>query len=165
MIGLNFKAAKAGFFDREAVINAVDKATYRIFSTFGRMVRKRAQKSLAYGDEVSAPGSPPTARKTNVVTRKSRSTGKTRRRAVSFLREFLFYTLDKSTKSVVIGPARLNNTDSPESLAALEYGGTSPVYGRGKVKRVTIRARPFMRPAAAAELPTLPPMWRDSVRS
>lgn len=163
--GLSFKAAKAGFFDRAAVVNAVDKATLRIFKEFGRLVRKTAQKSLKYGDKPSPPGSPPTAHRSNTVTRKSKSTGKTRRRSVSFLREYLFFAYDQTAKSVVIGPARLNNTVSADAPAALEYGGTSAVTERGgKTKRVRIRERPFMRPAAAAELPKLPPMWRDSVR-
>lgn len=162
MIGVSYKE---GFFDREAVIKAVGRATSAIFNEFGRLVRKTAQKSLVYGDKPAPPGSPPTAHKSRTRTRVSKSTGKVRKRVVSFLREFITYKYDKTTKSVVIGPERLGSTVDPAALRALEYSGTSTIRANGKRKRVTIRARPFMRPAAAAELPTLPPMWRDSVRS
>ena len=164
MISLDFKTLKSGFFDRKVVLDALDKATFRIFSEFGRKVRKAAQKSLKYGEKASPPGSPPTAHKSRTVTKTSKSTGRVRKRSVSFLREYLYYAFDRTTKSVVIGPARLNSTIDPGSLKALEYGGTATVKSRGKRSRKAVDARPFMRPAAAAELPNLPPMWRDSVR-
>ncbi len=158
------KMAKAGFFDRAAVINAVDRATLKVFKEFGRLVRKGAQKSLVYSDKVSSPGSPPHAHKSNTITRISKSTGKKRIRSVSFLREFIFFVFDKSSRSVVIGPTRLANTMSPESLPALEYGGTSTILDHGKSRRVNVAARPFMGPAFEAEKPGLPAMWANSVR-
>lgn len=159
------KAAKSNFFDRKSVLDAVGRASVKVFNEFGRAVRKRAQKSLVYADGPSAAGAPPHAHKTGTRRRVSKSTGKVRVRSVSFLREFLFYAYDPSTKSVVIGPAKLNSVVSPDALAALEYGGTSTVKVGGKLKRAPIAAHPFMRPAAEAETPGLPAMWRDSVRS
>jgi hypothetical protein len=164
VISLDFKTLKGGFFDRKVVLDALDKATFRIFSEFGRKVRKTAQKSLKYGEKASPPGSPPTAHKSRTITKTSKSTGRVRKRSVSFLREYLYYAFDRATRSVVIGPARLNSTIDPGALQALEYGGTATVKSRGKRSRKAVAARPFMRPAAAAELPNLPPMWRDSVR-
>ena len=102
MISLDFKTLKGGFFDRKVVLDALDKATYRIFSEFGRKVRKAAQKSLKYGEKASPPGSPPTAHKSRTVTKTSKSTGRVRKRSVSFLREYLYYAFDRTTKSVVI---------------------------------------------------------------
>jgi hypothetical protein len=161
---LTVKMAKAGFFDREAVIKAVNRASLRVLKEYGRRVRRRAQKSLAYGKGTSPPGSPPTAHRSRTVTRKSKSTGKTRKRSVSFLREFLYFAYDASSKSVVIGPARLNGTVDANAPHALEYGGTSTAIDHGKAKKVSIRPHPFMRPADAAERPGLRDLWKDSVR-
>jgi hypothetical protein len=164
VITMNFKAAKEGFFDKKKVLDALDKATLRIFKEFGRRVRARAQKSLRYGEKPSAPGSPPTAHKSNTIERTSKSTGKKRVRSVSFLREYLWFAFDTSTKSVVIGPARLNGTVSADAPRALEDGGTSTILDHGKRLKVSIKARPFMGPAAQAERAGLPAMWQDSVR-
>lgn len=179
---------KAGFFDRKAVLDAVDKARLRVLKEYGRRVRKRAQASLQYSDKTSAPGQPPFAHKTRRVTRKSRSTGRIRQRSVSYLREFLYFAYDPSSKSVVVGPARLSNVADPEAPHILEYGGTvqgnnrtitiTNAVGRnakgqfasgGKRKvvlagSVTHAARPFMHPAEAAERPGLEGLWKNSVR-
>lgn len=164
MITLKVQQFKEGFFDRKRVVNAVDKATFRIFKEWGRKTRSRAQKSLKYGDRPAPAGQPPTAHRSRTITRKSRKTGKTRRRSVSFLREFLYFVLDTESKSVVVGPARLNSTVDPKALPALEYGGMATILTHGKRKRVSIREHPFMRPAAAAETAGLPAQWRNSVR-
>lgn len=164
MLGLDFKATKAGFFDRKAVIDKLDKATRRILNDFGRKVRSIAQKSLRYGDKASPPGSPPTVHRTKTRTTVSRTSGRVRKRSVSFLREFIYYAFDPTANSVVTGPSRLNSTVDPGALPALEYGGTASIKTKGKRRRARVAARPFMRPAAAEALPTLPPMWRDSVR-
>lgn len=164
MLGLDFKATKAGFFDRKAVIDKLDKATRTIFSKFGSVVRKTAQKSLKYGKKPSAPGTPPTAHRSRTKTTVNKKTGKVSKRPVSYLREYIYFAFDQTAKSVVIGPSRLNSTVDPGALPALEYSGTVTIKTKGKSRRASIAARPFMRPAAAEALPTLPPMWRDSVR-
>lgn len=155
---------KALFFDSKAVLDAVGKAGVKVLSKYGSLVRKRAQKSLRYADDRSKPGEPPHAHRTRKITRTSKSTGKKRTRSVSFLREFLWFKFDPTTKSVVIGPERLNSTLDPRALPALEYGGPATVKDRGKTKMVSIKARPFMGPADAAERPGLPAMWKYSVR-
>lgn len=165
MITLDFKSAKANFFDRKKVANAVDRATKKALNAAGRMIRAAAQKSLAYGDKASRPGSPPTAHRSRLHTRVSKTTGKSRTRAVSYLREFLFYSYDPANNSVVVGPVRLGSTVDPGALPALEYGGSSTVEDRrGVRRRIQVRPRPFMGPALRQELPGLPAMWRDSVR-
>jgi hypothetical protein len=161
---LSVGAAQAGFLDRKVVIDAVGKAKAKYFNEAGRLVRKTALKSLVYSDKASSPGQPPHAHKSRKFTRRSRRTGKSRTRNVSFLREFLYYKYDKSTKSVVVGPERLRTTVDAGSLKALEQGGNSTIVDRGKKRRVRIKARPFMGPALAAEAPNLPAIWRDSVR-
>lgn len=161
---VSIAAAKANFFDRKAIVRAVGKARSRILNEEGRMVRKEAQKSLVYRQKAAPAGSPPSAHRTRSVTRKSRSSGRIRRRSVSLLREFLFYSFDPSSQSVVIGPVRLGNTVDPGSLEALEYGGRSSILDHGKKTSVRISAHPFMRPALKRVTPQFLSLWRDSVR-
>jgi phage gpG-like protein len=164
MITLNVKQFQASFFDRVKVDNAIDKARVRVLGEFGRLVRKRAQSSLRYGDRVSLPGMPPTARKSGFRARKSKSTGKTRVRRVSYLREFLYFAYDKTTETVVVGPAKLNAVVSQTALPALEFGGRTRTMRDGKSEVVRVAARPFMGPALEAERPKLAPMWRNSIK-
>jgi hypothetical protein len=147
VIKLDFKATKAGFFDRKAVINAVDKATRKVLSRFGAFVRTRSRSSIRKRKKVSAPGSPPSSH-------------------AGLLKKFLFFAYDDSRKSVVVGPVRIGGTVDPDALPALEHGGESVIEERkgGKRKRISIKARPFMGPALAKELPGLPAMWKNSVR-
>lgn len=156
MITLGFKAAKSGFFDRDKVIAKLSRDARKALSKLGAFVRRRAQTSLRYRQGVSSPGSPPSAHRTVLRANAKRLTGKPQ--LVSPLREFLFFSYDDSSRSVVIGPARLNGKvgDAPRSL---EYGGTSVVMASGKTRSVGIKARPFMRPALAVELPNVPRVW------
>lgn len=164
MITVSIRAAQEGFLDRKAVIAAIGKVKAKNFNEAGRQVRAKAQKSLVYSDKTSAPGGPPHAHKSRWLKKTSRRTGKTRIRRVSFLREFLYYRYDKTSQSVVIGPSRLRTTVDPGALPALEQGGTAKILDHGETKRVRIRARPFMGPALAAVAPSLPQIWRDSIR-
>lgn len=145
MISLSFKAAKGGFFDRKVVTGAVDRATRRVLSRFGAFVRQRAKSSIRKRKKISAPGAPPSGHVGNL------------KRAIKFAVE--------GDRVVVIGPERLGGTVDPAALPALEYGGGSTAEDRkGKRRKISVKARPFMGPALAKELPGLPAMWRDSVR-
>lgn len=141
-MSFTIRAAKSNFFDRKAVMAAVDKARLRVLSKFGAYVRTTARRSIRKRKRVSDAGSPP-----------SSHTGR--------LRDFLFFAYDPRSESVVIGPAKLNSTNAPE---ALEHGGAAAVLSRGRRKTAHIRARPFMGPAFAKELPGFDELWRDSVK-
>jgi len=145
MIGMDVKKM---FFDRKAITAAVDKATRRVLSRFGAFVRRGAKSSIRKRKRISAPGEPP-----------SSHTG--------LLRRFIFFGYDRERRSVVIGPARLNQKvgDAPH---ALEHGGMSTVIeglrGRRRKRRVRIKPRPYVGPAFEQEKPKLAAMWRDSVK-
>ena len=140
--------AKQMFFDTKAVLSATDKATRRVFSRFGAFVRTTARHSIRKRRRTSAPGEPP-----------SSHTG--------LLKRFIFFGYDRERRSVVIGPARLNQKvgDAP---AALEYGGMSTVVEglrrRRRKRRIRIAARPYMGPSFEKEKPKLPAMWASSIR-
>ena len=164
MLGLKIDAAKSNFFDREKVMKAMDSATRKALSRLGAYVRQRAKTSIRYRNRPSIPGMPPSAHRSMPRLKRNKKTGAVKRQMVSPLREFIFFAYDASRKSVVIGPALLNGRNGPMILSSLEYGGPSIVMVGGKGQRITIRARPFMRPALAAELPNLPDQFKNSLK-
>ncbi len=145
MIGM---VTKKMFFDRKAVRSAVDRTARRVLSKFGAFVRRGAKSSIRKRKRASSPGQPPSSH-------------------AGLLKKFIFFGYERDRRSVVIGPARLNQKigDAPH---ALEHGGVSTVVeglrGRRRKRRVRIKARPFMGPAFEKEKPKLAAMWRDSVK-
>lgn len=145
------------FFDRKAVISAVDRTTRKVLSRIGSFIRRDARKSIRSGGKkhkVSAPGEPP-------------------RSHTGDLKNGIVFAYVEDTKSVVIGPIKMvTKGASPFGGATipqiLEEGGTTPGFrGRGRrrkpVRQVTIQARPYMSPALSLNLPKLPAMWANSV--
>ncbi|HSV28701.1 MAG TPA: hypothetical protein VLL76_04055 [Candidatus Omnitrophota bacterium] len=140
MIGLDVKRM---FFDRQAVIVQADAATRKVLSKFGAFVRRTARGSIRRRKKTSEPGAPP-----------SGHTG--------LLKRLIFFAYDPDRRSVVIGPAPLRA--KVEAPPLLEYGGTARRKDRrGRTVTARYRARPFMGPALAKELPGLPPLWRESI--
>lgn len=147
---MNFQSALSGFFDRKKVMSAVDKATGRVLSRFGAFVRQTARSSIRRRKNPSKPGQAPT-------------------NWTGLLKKFLFFRFDRSKRSVVVGPAKLNrkSNDVPQLL---EKGGAAPRSERngrnrnGKRRATRYRARPYMGPAFEKEQKQLPRLWRDSVK-
>jgi hypothetical protein len=173
---MSVKAAQGGFFDRLSVVHATDRATRNVFSKFGAYVRRDARKSIRSGKKTSKPGMPP-------------------RNRTGTLKRFLYFSFDKTRKSVVIGPAKTNQVffsgdGKPVKgtvPSVLEYGGkisilevqrSNGLWWRAdlrsrrrladkptRMRTVTVAARPFMGPAFAKNLETLPDLWRNAVRA
>jgi len=149
MLGMKLEAAKANFFDRKAVISAVDRATGRNLSKFGAFVRQRARTSIRKRKRVSAAGSPPSAHVTGPLS----------------LRGGIFFAMVPDRRGVVIGPVAFNTPGSPTVPEVLEYGGDRVITSRRRKPRVGhYRARPYMGPAFEEEKKSLPSIWRNSVR-
>lgn len=193
MIGLKVEPAKQGFFDSRVVMAATTRAERKNLSRFGAFVRQNALKLLRYGDTVSQPGKPPTARKSARISTRSKRTGKVRSRSASPLREFLYFVYEPRRHNVIIGPAATNqisfdNARNPSTgtvPALLEYGGTQQIFEvqerSGRWHRADLRsprriaekpqrwrsaryeARPFMAPARDQALPSIPRDWLDSI--
>lgn len=161
LLNITIKAAKSNFFDRAAVIKAVDKATRAALSKLGAYIRTRAKSSIkepgkkvrkaafaaGLAGPTSKPGNPPFSH-------------------TKLLKRFIFHVYDGQRRSVVIGPALLNGTEDPNALSALEHGGASSMidWKTGKRRRIQVKARPFMGPALEAELPNFPQFFRNQVR-
>lgn len=130
-------------FDSAAIEEAVDSATRANLSAGGALTRKIQQQSMRYGDKPSPPGSPPTAH------RGGGSPGKG-----PFLRKFVQFSYDPSTRSVVIGPAKLGRSNAPE---VMEKGGVVKRRVRVRGARAgrttsTAQAAAFRRKLAAGSL-------------
>lgn len=137
--------AKNGFFDRAAVIGAMDATARKVLSKFGAFVRRSAQLSIRTREGSSTPGSPPHGH-------------------IGLLRKYIFFSWDNDRRSVVVGPAKLNGRASSDAPKALEYGGTFIRQTRTGTRAARYPARPFMGPAFDANEPKLPGMWADALR-
>ena len=135
---------KQMFFDRQAVLGAVDSATRSVLSKFGAFVRTAARHSIRKRKAVSEPGNPPSSH-------------------VGTLRRLIFFGYDPARKSVVIGPTPFRS--EVEAPPLLEYGGRAVRKNRkGRNVIATYKARPFMGPAFEQEKPKLPALWANSIR-
>lgn len=144
---------KGAFFDRQAIIDAVGAANARNLSKAGSFVRRGARSSLRRRKKPSAPGSPPSVHTNHpVATLKS-----------------IWFVLDRSRLSVVIGPVRLNGrsllgSDRGTVPELMELGGSATLEKRKKRRRVRYSPRPFMGPALQRELPKFEGLWANSVK-
>ncbi|MEQ8789454.1 MAG: hypothetical protein RIC55_24380 [Pirellulaceae bacterium] len=147
--GLSMRV-KQHFFDRKKVRDQTDRAERKVLSRAGAFIRRRARSSIRRRKKSSKPGQPPSAHV----------------RGNAGIKNILF-AYDERSRSVVVGPVKLNGKagDAPR---VLEEGGTTSLQRRRGKKRVKVQvaypAFPYMGPALEAELPKLPPLWRDSVR-
>ena len=141
---------KSMFFDRLAVIHALDPAKRKALSRAGAFIRTSAKGSIRKRKGISRPGNPPHSHQGD-------------------LRRLILFGYDRSTDSVVIGPVGFKGSPVPH---ALEYGGPSVKaairHRRGRARRVkiaiTVKPRPFMGPALQKELKNIPRQFRNSVR-
>jgi len=141
---LSIGKAKRGFFDRLAVMGAVDAMTRRVLSKFGAYVRQSAKTSIRPRKAASSVGSPPSSH-------------------VGLLRKFILFSWDGDQRSVVIGAALLSGRAYRDAPAALEFGGRFMRRNRKGPYVANYNPRPFMGPAFDSNLPKLPSMWANAL--
>lgn len=190
MMKFQINQAKAGFFDRVAVMMALNKMSAKVLPKAGAFVMRTARSSIKK----------PRKRKSGEMTDRQRTAFKRReklfkqgkiaskpvqpsmpsrpgeppRGPTGLLKKHLFFSYDPATKSVVVGPALLNkSTGAP---AVLEQGGPTEVTvlkfvtraGQVTTERskrvVTIEARPYMAPAYKRNEDKIRQLFRDSVK-
>lgn len=115
------------FFDRPAIMRAVDRAAHRALNRAGGKLRLMAQRSMRY---VSQPKKEGKRRKTSAPGRPPRAV-----RPHPWIRKHLYYAWDPQKKSVLVGPALFGRrTGAP---ARLEKGGRVRIKNtRRKIRRV-----------------------------
>lgn len=137
MLDLKLVGAKEGFFDRNKVRRAVDRANRQSLSRAGALVRGIARKSIRKprGKGTAPPGQPPYSH-------------------VGLLRKLIFFLFENRKKTVVVGPAKINKPGRAPQL--LEHGGRNR-------KGDYYRGNPYVGPALKTAEPKLAEQWRDSV--
>ncbi len=173
----DFKAGNYGmFFDR--VFTKVERQQVRNLEKLAAWIRlvairsikdspKRASTRAKFiqgtrGEIYSQPGQPPLNK-------------------IGLLRQFIYYGYDTTTKSIVVGPQRLNKGSG--APAALEHGGAMMVRVNGsrwrqksgglwvrnpanvRMEKRAMQARPFMRPALekSKQQKKFEEFWRNSL--
>lgn len=157
------QSRKAWFFDREAVLNFMDKKTASALARGGGFIRRVAQNSMRARKGPSAAGSPPSRHL-------PRGDGLTN----------IQYSFDPVTKLVVIGPVIRGSMTLPGGLTIpqLHEFGADNVQMRPQRRRRGLRestpvaaavstypARPFMEPALEKAAPKIPELWASAVQS
>ena len=183
MVGLGLNAARSQFFDRAAVVRAVERGRRKALSQAGAYVRRRARTSIRRPRRARLGDLSPEARAAwELAARRairrgqpppklpfaSSRPGEPPRTPTGILRRAIVFVYDRARDGVVIGPYDLGRgTGAPRTL---EYGGQASISrriaGRPVRRTVAIAARPYMRPALAREIAagTIPQAFRDSVR-
>lgn len=173
MLSLTIDQAKDFFFDRPAVIAAIDRGTRQALSRGGAIVRREARTSIKKGT-VLRRGRTRAGERRQVATVRSSKPGNPPFSQTGLLRQHIYFAADLDRQSVVIGPARLNAKDT-SAPSTLEYGGTATVRrmrirrpGRTELRwtaprQVRIAPRPYMNPALARVAGRLPEQFRGSV--
>ena len=145
--GQSICKVKTLFFDSPAVIAAVDEATRKVLNRIGGMIRLTARRSIKKAPSrtaVSKPGKPPFSH-------------------TGLLRNYIYYSFDPLSRSVLVGPValRAKGKDVPHTL---EYSGRTKIKTKHGSKNVHIAARPFMAPALKISQPKMAALWKNSVR-
>jgi len=165
------------FFDRAAVIKAVDRQTRSVLSKFGAYVRRTAKGSI----KKAAPSKLEKVKRARKVLARSKTpatqqlamevlmraqqdasapAGQPPRSVKGFLKDHIFFVFEPARRGVIIGPEALGAAVAPK---ALEQGGRSITKirrgGQTISRVVTVRPHPYMGPAVAKVEKQLPSLW------
>lgn len=113
---------RGGFFNRDAVIQALDAAEFVALQRSGAYVRRVAQNLIKRRRTPSPPGQPPSSRE-----------GETGRGPwAGFLDRSIEFAYDRSSRSVLVGPIGMFNSGVPR---VHEFGGTLRIRNPRRRKR------------------------------
>jgi hypothetical protein len=154
MIYMRLVAAKGRFLDPTKVLDKAERAELSALAKFGAYCRRRMKSMIRRRKRSADPGSPPSSH-------------------LGWLRDFIFFFVDRKKKDVVIGPILLNSVSSESDRAPelLEKGGDA-VRRRynakrktyGSFRRLHYRGNAFAKPAFDAERPNAPELLRGQVK-
>lgn len=137
---------KRQFFRKDTVGRYLKRKTFKVLSMFGGNVRKAAQRSMKPGGKkgrvASAGESPRTHDK-------------------KLLRKLLFYSLDKNSESVVVGPLKLSRTAKLGVPLLLEEGGRIATQEKGETVVRQYHEHPYMIPAFNLFIPKVASWYKQ----
>lgn len=181
-VGVSFKA-KATYFDRALVQNAIGKANARNLSRGGAIVRTAARDILRKKGKKTKKGTI-YARNGLISEGPAANPGEPPRRHTGKLRDGVRFAYEFGRGSVVIGPVRYN-IDGGRVPSLLEFGGTITRKFKQYPGGYMFRARnnrlrpgqrlltrkqryhafPYMGPAMTKAAPKVPQLWANTLRA
>jgi len=153
--------AKAGFFDREAVKRSIDRAERRQLGSFGAFVRKVAKSSIKSPGKKRQKDATQALSQGFLISTGSKP-GEPPKNQTGLLKKFIFFAYDRDSRSVVIGPTKLNKRGSVPEL--LEKGGTQVIKTGQGTALARYAPRPYMQPAFDIGLDQVERLWKDSIK-
>lgn len=191
MMKFRINQAKGMFFDRDAVLDAIDAAQAKVLPKAGGKIRTVATRSMRPAKQKSKGDLTDAERKTFDRAMKRFNAGKSTikpkrplvasnpgeppRTRIGLIRKHLFFAYDLESKSLVVGPALLNKSSGAPGV--LESGGATKGFtfrtitlddGTQLVARkettVKVAARPYMKPALENQQAVITQLFRDSVK-
>lgn len=189
-LNLSIKVKKL-FFDRQPVMDMMDKKTLKALRWSGGKVRLTASRSIRdkpYGKSAPA-GSPPYSHVTHAIAKESRRRKKAGQQGVKAAGvgrglKYIVFAMEPERQAVVIGPVKFNGGKAGHTVPELqEFGGTirTKVQGVqragrdksgrfqkdvvlfGQERSAVVAPHPFMRPALEKISKDLPQRWAASV--
>lgn len=158
------------FFDKDAVLRAVDEARRQALSKAGAFIRQEARQRLRVAGRKSLSEMSKDERQIHHITawkaskglrakawrpRKHSRPGQPPRVSPgSPLKKFLYFSYDPTTQSVVIGPVGFRPVNPVPSI--LEFGG--------RARLGYVQPRPYMGPALEKVKPQIPAAWAGIIR-
>lgn len=143
-MAVDFVKITEAFLDSPKIQKFIDQKTKKVFVRFGGTVRKTAQFSMRTRKGTAPAGQPPYAHDKKL------------------LRKLLFFFYDVETKTVVIGPIRLDKTADQHIPKLMEEGGKiARVTRSGKTVVHEYDEHPFMKPAFDKHIGKLAEMYRN----
>ena len=179
--GLTLKQAKAGFFDRPAVIKAMSRAEREAMTNAGAYVRRTAMQSMKPAKrytskkqlprwqrrsyEIALTEAKRAGRPVPMLPFRPSKPGQPPKYITRLLKDFVQFSYDFTSGSTIVGPARLNTRQTGTGQTVpevLEYGGFSRV-SRGKTI-AAVAARPYMGPALEKNRDKIASFWANTLR-
>lgn len=135
---------KRQFFRKDTVGRYLKRKTFKVLNMFGGNVRKTAQRSMRSKKGIAPKGQPPYAHEKKL------------------LRKLLFYSLDKNSESVVVGPLKLQKTSKLGVPKLLEEGGKIAAQENGRTVVKSYDAHPYMIPAFNLFVPKVAGWYKNT---
>lgn len=163
------------WFDRAHVLHRVDKVRARVLSRFGYFVMRDARQSIRRprrkrvseltDRQLAARERARREGKTYEMPPAPSDPGKPPRNLTGLLKYMIFFSYDRYSQGVVVGPALAPSGDAANPIPRiLEEGGTANNI-RWMKRPYRIAARPYMQPAFDRQLDRhMPDMWRNAIQ-
>lgn len=146
--GVKLEVRTRFVFDRKHVMDSVEKSKLKVLSRCGAFVMTTARGLIRHAknwNDYSKPGRPPKSH-------------------LGLLKKLIVFAWEPRSRSVVIGPTRLNQRDD-SAPALLEFGGEAIRTKRMPERQYVAHyePRPYMGPALEKNVAKFPTLFENSI--